>query len=123
MAPTRIYVKSLLALHKAGLLKAAAHITGGGLPGNVPRVLPERTIARIDRTWPVPPVFGWLAKAGGVAEDEMLRVFNCGIGMVVVVAEEDAAAAAETLRAAGETVWRIGSIAARANGEEQTVVA
>ncbi|MES2713209.1 MAG: phosphoribosylformylglycinamidine cyclo-ligase, partial [Pseudomonadota bacterium] len=81
LAPTRIYVKSVLALHQAGLLKAAAHITGGGLPGNLPRVLPEGVAAVVDAgAWAVPPVFGWLARAGNVAPEEMLRVFNCGIG-------------------------------------------
>jgi phosphoribosylaminoimidazole (AIR) synthetase len=80
-------VKPLLALHRAGLLKAAAHVTGGGLPGNVPRALPEGVEAVLDAgAWPVPPVFRWLARAGGIAADEMLRVFNCGVGMVAVVA-------------------------------------
>ena len=110
MAPTRIYVKSVLALHRAGLLKAAAHITGGGLPGNLPRVLPEGTAAVLDRAWPVPPVFAWLARAGKVAPEEMLRVFNCGVGMALVVPDADAAAA--VLRAQGEQVSRIGSIVA-----------
>ena len=108
MAPTRIYVKSLLALHSAGLLKAAAHITGGGLPGNLPRVLPAGCAAMIDTRWPVPPVFAWLAHAGGVAAEEMLRVFNCGIGMVIVTADPDAAEA--SLREAGESVCRLGRI-------------
>ena len=110
MAPTRIYVKSVLALHRAGLLKAAAHITGGGLPGNLPRVLPSGTAAVLDSPWPVPAVFPWLARAGGVAAAEMLRVFNCGVGMALVVADADAAAA--LLREKGETVSRIGSIVA-----------
>jgi phosphoribosylformylglycinamidine cyclo-ligase len=108
MTPTRIYVRSLLALHRAGLLKAAAHITGGGLPGNLNRALPDGTVAALATTWPVPPVFKWLAKAGQVEEAEMLRVFNCGVGMAVVVADPDAAAA--VLEAEGETVTRIGTI-------------
>jgi phosphoribosylformylglycinamidine cyclo-ligase len=108
MTPTRIYVRSLLALHRAGLLKAAAHITGGGLPGNVPRVLPEGTIAALEPTWPVPPVFGWLARTGGVPADEMIRVFNCGLGMVLVVS--DAEAATSLLSAEGETVHRLGTV-------------
>jgi phosphoribosylformylglycinamidine cyclo-ligase len=110
LAPTRIYVRSLLALHKAGLLKAAAHITGGGLPGNLPRVLPQGTKAVLTPSWPVPPVFGWLARTGGVAPAEMLRVFNCGVGMAVVVS--DPAAATALLTAAGETVTAMGQIAA-----------
>jgi len=114
LAPTRIYVKPLLALHRAGLLKAAAHITGGGLPGNLPRVLPEGVEAVVDATaWPVPPVFGWLARTGNVAAEELLRVFNCGIGMVAVVAADQAEDAAARLRAEGETVFRIGHLAAR----------
>lgn len=108
MTPTRIYVKSLLALHKAGLLKAAAHITGGGLMGNLPRVLPEGLSARIDTPWPVPPVFRWLARTGGIPTREMLRVFNCGIGMAIVVS--DVAAAQALLTAHGEEVHHLGSI-------------
>jgi phosphoribosylformylglycinamidine cyclo-ligase len=108
MAPTRIYVRSLLALHRAGLLKAAAHITGGGLPGNLPRVLPDGVAAALNASWPVPPVFGWLARTGGIAAAEMLRVFNCGVGMALVVSDPDAAIAA--LGAAGETAFRIGTI-------------
>ena len=111
LAPTRIYVRPVLALHRAGLLKAAAHITGGGLPGNVPRVLPAGTRAVIDAgAWPLPPVFAWLARTGGVAAAELLRVFNCGIGMVLVVT--DAAAARAILEAEGETVFAIGHIEA-----------
>jgi phosphoribosylformylglycinamidine cyclo-ligase len=113
MAPTRIYVKPLLAAHRAGLVKAAAHITGGGLPGNLPRVLPEGVVAALDaRAWGVPPVFAWLARTGGIAPAEMLRVFNCGIGMVVVVGAAQAEAAAELLRAQGESVARIGVLEA-----------
>ncbi|TQF77188.1 phosphoribosylformylglycinamidine cyclo-ligase [Elioraea sp. Yellowstone] len=113
LEPTRIYVASLLRLHRAGLLKAAAHITGGGLPGNLPRVLPAGVVAALDAAaWPVPPVFRVLAHQGGVAAEEMLRVFNCGIGMVVVVAAERADEAAAMLRGAGETVHRIGELRA-----------
>ena len=111
MAPTRIYVAPLLALHRAGLLRAAAHITGGGLPGNLPRVLPEGTRAVLDAgAWPLPPVFRWLAQAGGVAPAEMLRVFNCGVGMALVVS--DAPAALALLRDHGEDALAIGRIEA-----------
>ena len=111
LTPTKIYVRSLLALHRAGLLKAAAHITGGGLPGNVPRVLPDDTVAVLDAArWKPPPVFRWLAREGGVAAAEMFRVFNCGIGMALVVA--DASAARALLEAEGETVFDIGRIEA-----------
>jgi phosphoribosylformylglycinamidine cyclo-ligase len=108
MTPTRIYVRPVLALHRAGLLKAAAHITGGGLPGNLPRVLPARCGAVLDQPWPVPPVFAWLQQAGGVAMEEMLRVFNCGIGMALVVGDADAAI--QLLKDQGERVSRIGVI-------------
>ena len=114
MAPTRIYVKPLLtALKATGGIKALAHITGGGLPENLPRVLPRDCSARIDLTRiAVPSVFGWLARTGGVAEREMLRTFNCGTGMVLVVSEEVADAVADVLAAEGETVTRIGRIEA-----------
>ncbi len=110
LEPTRIYVRSLLALHRAGYLKAAAHITGGGIPGNLPRVLPAGTVAALTPCWPVPPVFGWLARMGGIAMDEMLRVFNCGIGMAVIIAEADVSAATELLHKEAEVVTRIGQI-------------
>ena len=116
LTPTRIYVAALLALHRAGLLKAAAHITGGGLPGNLPRVLPNDTIAVLEPFWSVPRVFSWLARTGGIAPDEMLRAFNCGVGMAVVVSDPDAAT--ELLRDQGESVSRIGHIAA-GNGEPE----
>ncbi|MGI3778752.1 MAG: phosphoribosylformylglycinamidine cyclo-ligase [Janthinobacterium lividum] len=111
MTPTRLYVRSVLALHKAGLLRAAAHITGGGLPGNLPRVLPENTTAVLDLTsWPRPPVFDWLSATGNVAPDEMLRVFNCGIGMALVVSNVVTATA--LLSELGEDVHVIGRIEA-----------
>ena len=111
LEPTRIYVQPMLALHRAGLLKAAAHITGGGLPGNLPRVLPPGTRALLDAsTWTVPPVFRWLAGVGGVADAEMLRVFNCGIGMTLVVT--DASAAIALLEKHGQPAVAIGRIEA-----------
>ncbi|PZP48011.1 MAG: phosphoribosylformylglycinamidine cyclo-ligase [Azospirillum brasilense] len=122
LEPTRIYVKSVLAVHRAGLLKAAAHITGGGLPGNLPRVLPAGTVAVVDAAaWTPPPVFAWLAKMGGVVPEEMLRVFNCGLGMVLVVAEDSVGEATRLLQEAGETVARIGRIEAAAEGSEASV--
>jgi phosphoribosylformylglycinamidine cyclo-ligase len=126
LAPTRIYVKPLLALMAAqpGAVKGMAHITGGGLTENIPRVLPESVTAVIDRkSWTRPPVFTWLQEHGKIDEAEMARTFNCGIGMVVVVSTADADAAADFLRAQGETVARIGSIRARVAGEHQTLVA
>ncbi len=114
LAPTRIYVKSCLAAHRAGRVKALAHITGGGLIGNLPRVLPPGVGVEIDGvSWAVPAVFAWLARDGGVALADMVRAFNCGIGMAVVVAPGDAAAAAEVFAAQGETLWPIGRVVAR----------
>ncbi len=111
LEPTRIYVSSVLALHRAGLLRAAAHITGGGLPGNLPRVLPAGMRAVLG-SWPYPPVMRWLAGRGRVTAEEMLQVFNCGIGMALVV--EDAEAAIRLLHAYGETVFTLGRIEATA---------
>ncbi len=125
LEPTRIYVKPLLALMKEapGLVKGMAHITGGGLLDNVPRVLPAGLSAHIDASaWPLPPLFAWLREAGNVAEQEMYRVFNCGIGMVVIVSAADADRAVQSLTTAGETVYRIGRIQRCAAGEAQTVV-
>jgi phosphoribosylformylglycinamidine cyclo-ligase len=123
LEPTRIYVKPVLALMRAMPVKGLAHITGGGLVENLPRVLPDAVKAVIDRgAWPLPPLFGWLQEQGNVADDEMLRVFNCGIGMALVVAEADVARALAALRDAGETVWRIGRVEPRAPGEPQVSV-
>ncbi len=123
MAPTRIYVKPLLGLMEHLPVKGMAHITGGGLVDNVPRVLPEAVAARLYRdAWTMPPLFGWLQQHGGVSDAEMHRVFNCGIGMVVVLAADDADEAIERLQAAGETVWRIGEIVERAPGGAPAVV-
>lgn len=125
MAPTRIYVKSLLNLlrSKPGVVKGMAHITGGGLTENVPRVLPENVVAEIDsKSWTLPPLFQWLQKEGNVESAEMHRVFNCGIGMVVIVSAEEARAASDLLLQAGETVFEIGRIVARSGDEHQTRV-
>ena len=114
LTPTRIYVRSGLALARAGLAKSMAHITGGGLVENVPRVIPDTMTVEIDaRSWTLPPVFAWLARQGGITEAEMSRVFNCGIGMVVVVDRDAADRASEILRGSGETVYRIGQVVAR----------
>jgi phosphoribosylformylglycinamidine cyclo-ligase len=122
LEPTRIYVKPILKLLESVPVKGLAHITGGGITGNVPRVLPAGTKAVIKKaSWPRPPVFEWLQRTGNVAEDEMFRVFNCGIGMVLVLSEDHARQAAEVLRAAGETVYEIGTIA-KGSGEAQAVV-
>ena len=123
IAPTRIYVKPMLALMKRVKVKGIAHITGGGIVENVPRVLPDPVRAVIEKkSWPRPKLFDWLQREGKVAEDEMHRVFNCGIGMVVVVAGQDADAALACLRESGEAVYRIGSIEPAVPGGAPTVV-
>ena len=123
LTPTRIYVKPLLQLMKSMNVKGLAHITGGGIVENVPRVLPENVCARIERsTWQQPALFKWLREQGNISDHEMHRVFNCGIGMVLIVSAADAASAQALLRDSGETVWQIGVIARRKSGEAQTVV-
>jgi len=113
LEPTRIYVKPLLALGQQLDIHALAHITGGGLPENLPRVLPEGTRAVIDgHSWERPEVFRWLQQQGGIAENEMLRTFNCGVGMVVCVAEADTERSLEILRTHGEQAWLLGRIEA-----------
>ncbi|HIJ38446.1 MAG TPA: phosphoribosylformylglycinamidine cyclo-ligase, partial [Rhodospirillaceae bacterium] len=121
--PTRIYVKSCLQAVRAGKVKALAHITGGGLLDNVPRVLPEDCVAVLDAgLWPLPPVFHWLKSAVRLDHHEFARTFNCGIGMVAVVAPEDLEAARHILSEAGETVFSIGEIRRRRGEEAQTQV-
>jgi phosphoribosylformylglycinamidine cyclo-ligase len=126
MAPTRIYVKPLLGLLQTlggQGVKGMAHITGGGLTENIPRVLPDMVTAIIDpKAWPQPALFKWLQKEGQVADAEMHRVFNCGIGMVVIVAEADAGEAMQYLATAGEKVFAIGRIEARQANQAQTIV-
>jgi len=123
MAPTRLYVKPLLALMASMEVKGLVHITGGGLVENIPRVLQDNLTAVLDASsWTMPPLFQWLQQHGGVADAEMHRVFNCGIGMTVIVSKENADAAFAQLEAAGETVYRIGEIRAREEGQAQTVV-
>jgi phosphoribosylformylglycinamidine cyclo-ligase len=124
LAPTRIYVKALLALMKTVTVKGMAHITGGGLVENVPRMLPDAVAAHLDRsTWQRPPVFDWLQRRGNVADAEMHRVFNCGIGMAIVVARVDVEAALRVLGEHGECATLIGAIVPRAPGSAATVVA
>jgi len=123
LAPTRIYVKSLLALHKEVEIHALAHITGGGLPENLPRVLPEHTKAVIDAgSWKRPAVFDWVQEQGNVAESEMLRTLNCGVGMVICLAEEDAERALALLAAQGESAWRMGRIEAAQGKPEVEII-
>lgn len=123
MAPTRIYVKPLLQLIAAMPVKGMAHITGGGLTENVPRVLPAGLTAEIKQgSWVMPPLFTWLQQQGNVTDTEMHRTFNCGIGMVVIMSAENAPAAKKLLEEAGEKVAIIGAIRAQQAGEAPTVV-
>src|SRR5690606_32496304 len=118
---TRIYVKSLLQVLKTHPINALAHITGGGLLENIPRVLPDHTKAVIQKnSWQLPEVFAWLQQQGNVAEREMYRTFNCGIGMVVCVPADAAEDTRRALEAAGETVFTLGQIE-RADAEEPFV--
>jgi phosphoribosylformylglycinamidine cyclo-ligase len=118
LTPTRIYVPSCLAALREGLVNALAHITGGGLVENIPRVLAKNLCAELDqKSWPRPAVFGWLQHEGNVPEDDMVRTFNCGIGMAVVVPADKAEQAKAVFEANGETVFRIGRIRDRKDGE------
>ncbi len=121
MAPTSIYVNTILELHAKHTIKAISHITGGGLTENLPRVLPEHLAAAIDtRLWPRPQIFNWLAERGNIAEHDMLLTFNCGIGMVICVAASDEAAVLAHLQKTGEQAWTIGSLIERS--DQQGVV-
>jgi phosphoribosylformylglycinamidine cyclo-ligase len=123
MEPTRIYAKPVLKLAAAVPVKGLAHITGGGLVGNVPRVLPQGTKAVLDKKkWPRHDIFRWLQKTGDVAEEEMLRVFNCGIGLAIVVAADKVEMARMLLKREGELAYEIGTIEAH-SGEPECVVA
>jgi phosphoribosylformylglycinamidine cyclo-ligase len=123
MAPTKIYVKSLLALLEAMPVKGMAHITGGGITENVPRVLPEGLTAEVQaNSWTLPPLFQWLKAQGNIADAEMYKTFNCGIGMVVVLSPANVEKATELLSKAGETVYQIGHIRKQQAGESPTIV-
>ena len=119
LAPTKIYVSSILSVLKTIDIHAMAHITGGGLLENIPRVLPENTQAVIQKgSWDLPEVFNWLQKSGNIEANEMYRTFNCGVGMVVIVANEDADAAIDLFNQNGETAWKLGQIE-KLVGDEQ----
>jgi len=123
MEPTRIYVKPILKLMAAAPVKGLAHITGGGLVGNVPRMLPQgmRAVLR-KKMWPRPEMFNWLQKSGNVAEAEMHRVFNCGIGMVICLAREHVAAALVLLKSQGELAYEIGFVEAGNAGDPEAMI-
>ncbi|MDW8323702.1 MAG: phosphoribosylformylglycinamidine cyclo-ligase [Burkholderiales bacterium] len=124
LEPTRIYVRPVLALLAAVPVKGLAHITGGGITGNLPRILPDGLAARIDAAaWSWPPVFQWLREAGGVSTEEMYRTFNCGIGLIVVVAPEQAEHARHLLTEQGETVYTLGRVEPAAADAPRVVIA
>ena len=123
IAPTRLYVKPILAALQRFNIKGMAHITGGGLTENIPRVLPENCVAQIDAAaWQMPKLFRWLQQAGNVDTQEMYRTFNCGIGFAVIVPAGEADAVRKFLEEQGETVYRLGAIRARVGSEHQTQV-
>lgn len=122
LAPTRIYVKALLTLMRSHAVHACAHITGGGIPGNLPRVLPNATRAVLDaNNWPRPPIFKYLQEQGTVEDDEMYRTFNCGLGMLLVLPKDIVDAAMAQLTGAGETPYRVGYIE-EGGGEPEVVI-
>lgn len=123
LTPTRIYVKQLLPVINAKLTSALAHITGGGLVENIPRILPENFSAKIDvSTWPLPPVFQWLGKAGNVPKEDISKTLNMGIGMILVVKQEKVAEVKEMLEKVGEKVYQIGEIVPDNDVDEKTVL-
>ncbi|MCH7708448.1 MAG: phosphoribosylformylglycinamidine cyclo-ligase [Myxococcales bacterium] len=123
LTPTRIYVKPVLNVMRDFTLKGIVHVTGGGFPGNIPRVLPKGVRAQIDTgSWPRPSIFGFLQRHGEISEDEMLRVFNCGIGLVVIIAREDADDVMQRFQALGERVYRIGEIEVKATPDDPALV-
>jgi len=123
LVPTRLYVRSCLALHRSGACRGLAHVTGGGLVENIPRILPEGLMAEIDAgAWPLPPVFAWLKRAGGIADAELARTFNCGIGMMAVVDPDRVEEATRLLEEAGETVYRIGRVGGRGGDRPGAVI-
>ena len=123
LAPTRIYVKNILALMRDIEVRSIAHITGGGLIENIPRVIPDDTQAVLESgSWKQPPIFDWLQRHGNIDPHEMSRTFNCGLGMVIAVAESEAATALERLNRLGETAWRVGSLRPRRPDDPHVVV-
>ncbi len=123
ITPTRIYVKNLLALSTSCQINAIAHITGGGLIDNIPRVLPDQLAARIDlSSWDLPPVFKWLQQSGNIEQTEMMRTFNCGVGMVLAVDAEHEQQCLQQLEASGESAWVIGEVIDR-GGEAAVILA
>lgn len=122
LTPTKIYVKPLLPLMKKGYIKAAAHITGGGLTENIPRILPKGFKVVLDgQKWSVPPVLTWIAAEGQMSDKEMLRTFNCGLGMVLIVDKEHEKVALDCLRGSGEIAAKIGSVKVHAEGKNFVV--
>ncbi|MBF0446890.1 MAG: phosphoribosylformylglycinamidine cyclo-ligase [Magnetococcales bacterium] len=122
LTPTRIYVKPLLTLFKACLVKGLVHITGGGFWENIPRILPDSVGVELSKSrWPRPPIFDLIQALGNVTEEEMLRTFNCGLGMIAVVPDQEAEQAVRLLNEAGESAWRVGRVVARSDRQEGQV--
>ncbi len=122
LAPTRIYIKPLLALLDQVEVKTLAHITGGGITENLPRVLPQGLVAKINSgSWVVPPVFSWLQQMGNIETAEMFRTFNCGVGMIVCVSKEQQQATLQSLTQQGETAWLLGSIVEQTNQQARVI--
>ncbi|MFT5502737.1 MAG: phosphoribosylformylglycinamidine cyclo-ligase [Gammaproteobacteria bacterium] len=123
LEPTRIYVKNLLSLRKTTTVKAIAHITGGGLLENIPRALPENCLANLElNSWTLPVVFQWLQKAGHIRQEEMFRTFNCGVGMILIVDQQEVPQCLETLSDLGETAWKIGTVEKLSSGNRVNLV-
>ena len=123
MQPTRIYVKPVLELIKTVPVKAIAHITGGGLIENIPRVLPDHLAAPLDTdSWEMPGIFQWLRKTGNIDFHEMYKTFNCGVGLVICVADEDKNTVLKQLETSGEQAWKIGEIEKRSNPETNNII-
>jgi len=119
----RSYLKPIQALHKAKYLKGAAHITGGGLTDNIPRILPRGAVAQIDRnSWPNQPIFDLLKRIGNIPEDDFRRTFNLGVGMVLVVAEKKLGFVSQILKKLGEPFYKIGQVAAQKNSKQPKVI-
>jgi phosphoribosylformylglycinamidine cyclo-ligase len=123
LEPTRIYVKNLLSLHETTKVKAIAHITGGGLLENIPRVLPENCMANLElSSWKLPNVFQWLRNAGNIQQEEMFRTFNCGVGMILIVESNAVSRCLETLKDLGETAWEIGAVEKSNSGNNVSLI-
>ena len=123
LTPTRIYVNSVLEICKRHTVKGISHITGGGLVENLPRILPETVKLSIDQnSWQRPEIFNWLQETGNISQDEMYRVFNCGVGLVIIVEEKDTDPVISQLQSMGEIAWRLGEISSAVSNKDEQVI-